>query len=185
MAYIVSGVMSVVYIILPLPGLIWGIDQIFKYIGFYAVGVFLAAGSIKTVIVVDKKLRAGAVAVTLLGSNFVLADFNLTTGIMWFITALIGVVAVVLISQIINKNRILQYLGRITLIVLCIHGPIYRIIVKIVSMLLHMSTDRVRENFLLAMVVVGITMLVCSIAYEVVIRIAPWMVGKKKYIERK
>ena len=99
---------------------------------------------------------------------------------MWFVTALIGVAAVILISQLINENRVLQYFGRISLIILCIHGPVYRIVVKIVSIPLHVSTDAVRENILLAMIVVVATMLICSAAYEVVIRIAPWMIGKKR-----
>lgn len=43
-----------------------------------------------------------------------------------------------------------------------------------------MSTDAVRENFLLAMIVVVVTMLICSVAYEIVVKIAPWMVGKRK-----
>ena len=42
---------------------------------------------------------------------------------------------------------------------------------KIVSISLHMGTDVVRENFLLVMV------------YEAVVRVAPWMVGKKKVKE--
>ena len=98
---------------------------------------------------------------------------------MWFITALIGVTSMILISQLINQNRVLQYFGRISLIVLCIHGPIYRIVVKIISILLYMGTDAVRENILLAMIVVAATMCICSVSYEVVMRIAPWMVGKK------
>ena len=79
-----------------------------------------------------------------------------------------------------KENKILQYFGRISLIVLCIHGPVYRIVVKVVSIPLHMGTDAVRDNFLLAMIVVTVTMFICSVAYEVVMRIAPWMVGKKK-----
>ena len=102
---------------------------------------------------------------------------------MWFVTAFIGVVAVILISQLVNENKILQYLGRISLIVLCIHGPVYRIVIKIVSIPLHMGTDVVRENFLLAMVVVVFTMAICSMAYEAVVGVAPWMVGKKKVKE--
>ena len=51
---------------------------------------------------------------------------------------------------------------------------------KIVSVPLHMGTDAVRENVLLAMIVVVATMLICSVVYEVVVRIAPWMVGKKR-----
>lgn len=99
---------------------------------------------------------------------------------MWFVTALIGVTAMILISQFINENKILQYFGRISLIVLCIHGPVYRIVVKIVSIPLHMGTDAVRENILLAMIVVAVTMIICSVAYEVVVRITPWMIGKKR-----
>ena len=95
-------------------------------------------------------------------------------------TALIGVTAMILISQIVNENKILQYFGRISLIVLCIHGPVYRIVVKIVSIPLHRGTDAVRGNILLAMIVVTVTMLICSVAYEVVVRIAPWMVGNKR-----
>ena len=116
----------------------------------------------------------------LLALNFFLALHNLTTGIMWFVTAMIGVSSIILISQLINENRILQYFGRISLIVLCIHGPVYRIVVKIVSIPLHMGTDAVRENILLAMIAVAVTMLICSVAYEVVVRISPWMVGKKR-----
>ena len=53
--------------------------------------------------------------------------------------------------------------------------------VKIVSISLHMGTDVVRENFLLVMV--AITIAICSMAYEAVVRVAPWMVGKKKVKE--
>lgn len=49
------------------------------------------------------------------------------------------------------------------------------------SISLHMGTDVVRENFLLVMVT--ITMAICSMAYEAVVRVAPWMVGKKKVKE--
>lgn len=176
-ACIVSALMSVIYIVLPMPELSWGINRVFKYIGFYVVGVLLAERKTK---IVDRKIGAGVVALVLLIVNFFLSYHNLTTGIMWFVTALIGVTAMILISQVINENRVLQYFGRISLIVLCIHGPVYRIVVKIVAILLHKGTDAVREHFLLAMIVVTVTMLICSVAYETVVRIAPWMVGKKK-----
>lgn len=78
------------------------------------------------------------------------------------------------------ENRILQYFGRISLIVLCIHGPVYRVVVKIISIPLHMGTDAVREKFLLAMLVMIVTMVICSLAYEIIVRVAPWMIGKKK-----
>ena len=130
--------------------------------------------------IVDQKLEAGITGMGLIALNLVLSRFNLKTGIMWFVTALIGVVGTLLVARIINENKILQYFGRISLIVLCIHGPVYRIVVKIVSIPLHMSTDGVRENLFLALLVVAITMAICSVVYEVIVRVAPWMVGKKK-----
>ena len=179
-AYIASALMSLIYIMLPMPEFPWGFNRVFKYIGFYAVGTVLAGRKAE---VVDKKLEAAILVVVLFGLSFFLSFLNLTTGIMWYVTAFIGVIAVILISQLVKVNRILQYFGRISLIVLCIHGPVYRIVVKIVSILLHMGADVVRENFLLAMVVVVITMAICSMAYEAVVRVAPWMVGKKKVKE--
>lgn len=178
MAYFISALMSLIYIICPIPELFWGLNRVFKYIGFYAVGTFISkkeAGK-----VADKRLRTGIIAVVLIGINFFLSYINQTTGVMWFVTAFVGVIGVILIAQLINENRILQYFGRITLVVLCIHGPIYRVVVKIVSILLHMETDDVRENILLAMAVVAVTMSMCGVIYEIIIRIAPWMVGKKK-----
>ncbi|MBU5477739.1 acyltransferase family protein, partial [Eubacterium sp. MSJ-13] len=175
-AYIISALMSIVYIIIPMPGLPWGIDRMFKFIGFYAVGTFFA-GELNGE--AYKKMEVKIFAVVLLLINFFLAYFNLTTGIMWFITALIGVAGMMLFAWIINENRPLQYFGRISLIILCIHGSVYRIVVKVISIPFRMSTDAVRENILLSLFVVTVTMVICSIAYEIVMRIAPWMVGKK------
>ena len=176
-AYILSALMSLVYVVLPMPELFWGINRVFKYIGFYAVGVFLSRRETKSA---NRNVETGVVVVVLLILNFFFSLHNLTTGIMWFVTAMIGVTSIILISQLINENRILQYFGRISLIVLCIHGPVYRIVVKIVSIPLHMGTGAVRENFLLSMIVVVATVLICSVVYKLVVRIAPWMIGKKK-----
>ena len=60
MAYLVSALMSLAFIVVPMHGLIWGIDRVFKYIGFYAVGVFIAGKSVKAV---RKKVEAGIVAI--------------------------------------------------------------------------------------------------------------------------
>ena len=46
-AYIVSALMSLIYVVLPMPELFWGLNRVFKYIGFYAVGVFLAGRETK------------------------------------------------------------------------------------------------------------------------------------------
>lgn len=116
----------------------------------------------------------------LLGVNFVLAYLALETGIMWFVTAIVGVAGVMILSLTIRQNAVLQYFGRISLVVLCIHGPVYRVIVKLASISLHIGTDAVRKNLFLALIVIAITMMICGMAYEIIIRIAPWMIGKRR-----
>ena len=82
----------------------------FKYIGFYAVGVLLAGMGVN---VIKKELGVEIVAIGLLALNYFLSIYNLTTGVMWFMTALIGIAGMILISQLINKSKILQHFGRI------------------------------------------------------------------------
>lgn len=109
--------------------------------------------------------------------------YNRTKEIMWFVIALIGIIGYMILAQLINKNSVLQYWRRISLIVLCLHCPIYWIVIKVISMMLHTNTNLIRANFSLAILVVVITMIVCSIAYEVIIRIIPWMIEKKLITE--
>lgn len=108
-AYIVSTLMSLIYVLFSMPELLWGFNRVFKYIGFYAVGVFMAMEGTEQII--DQKLEVGITGIVLIALNFVLSRFNLTTGIMWFVTALIGVVGTLLVARIINENKILQYFG--------------------------------------------------------------------------
>lgn len=172
--------MSVIYIVVPLPAMLWGFDRVFRYIGFYALGAFLVDKKVEQRIQAQAGVLQILEVLVLLGINFTLAYLVLKTGIMWFVTVAIGIAGVMILSVVIDHNVILQYFGRISLVVLCIHGLVYRIIVKLVSIPLHMGTDAVRENFILVMLVVVLTLLVCAAVYEVVIRATPWMIGKSK-----
>lgn len=181
-AYVITILMSLIYATVPFSGgggVLWGIDKVFQYLGFYAIGVILSKYTDISKLTVNR-FQTLIIAFLLLAINFLLAEFGLVTGIMWFITALTGIVGVLLVSRVINSNKILQYFGRISLIILCTHGPIYRVIIKLVSILFHISTEGVRENFFLSMVAVIITLALCSLMYEIIIRIAPWMVGKER-----
>lgn len=52
--------MSLIYVVFPMPELPWGINRVFKYIGFYAVGVFLAGRKTK---IADRNVGTGVAAV--------------------------------------------------------------------------------------------------------------------------
>lgn len=61
-------------------------------------------------------------------------------------------------------------------------GAAVWIIVKLMSIVARMSTDAVSENFILAMPVVVLTLAICAIVPGVVVKVAPWMVGKNRKI---
>lgn len=181
--YMVCGLLSIVYVLIELPELPWGLDRICKFVFFYAVGNILAEYGVKSL----SRAKRVVAGIGLVVINFALSYFGLTNSVMWFVTASIGIAGFVLLSDEISEwsetpvsvvSSALQYFGRISLIVLCIHGPVYRIIAKVLAIVLHTETDAVRENFITAMLIVAITMAVCSIGYEIISRICPWMLGK-------
>ena len=179
LAYIATILMSIVYVVIPMPELIWGINRVFMYIIFYSIGV--ALGEKIKISTLKKNKIEYLIAGILMTLNFILAYHGLTKGIMWFITALLGVMGVTIIAMLVNENRVLQYWGRISMVILCVHGPVYRIVIKVISILLNCSTETMRNKFFLSMLVVIITLMFCSVIYEVVVKVAPWMIGKNSF----
>lgn len=178
--YLICIVMSIFTIIFSIPSLIWGVDLVFKYILFYSLGVFFSQKHFEKIIYLINRWIDFILIVILLVISFILVDNGLTAGVMRYICAIIGIFSMVLISMCIGHNKILSYLGNISLVVLCIHGPIYRIIIKLLSVVLSADTYIIRGNFAYAMIVVFLTILICGLIYQIINRIFPWMIGKKK-----
>lgn len=181
MLFVIVGLMSIIYIIAPLPQLPWGIDRVFKYVGFWAFGDILSnIDSIHKVCEYRIKAILGLILIVL---NYILCYYFEDEGIMWFIIGSVGILGMVLIAMWIDGLRlgeVLRYLGRISLVILCFHGPVYRIIVKIVSLMIHSSTDEVRMSFILVLIVVCSTLFICATVYEIINKCIPWMIGRRK-----
>lgn len=179
-SYLLIIAMSVIFIVFDLPGLPWGIDRMFKFIGFYALGHISASRRLIEGIMKKNIIAKVIAAVVIMCGNFILTYFSLTEGVMWYVTAVIGFSSVAIISVLINKNRILELLGRISLIILCIHAPIYRVLIKLFSYAAKLSTDAVRGNMLYAAIIAILTLAICFAAYKIVFRFMPWMIGVKR-----
>lgn len=183
-AYIASAVMAVIHIFVPLPDLPWGIDRVFRYMVYYAVGHLLSE------IKADEFIARRHIAVKLTGAvilicgNFALAYYDITGGAAWFVTAFVGIAGLSVISILLERIKTLQYIGRISLVILCIHGPIYRVLCKLASIMLNISTEEVRASFIPMLSVTIATIALCALAYEILKRIAPWIMGEKKHNEK-
>lgn len=176
LAYIVVSFLSLLYILCSLPQLPWGADWICKYVFFYMLGNILAEEKIV--------FRKWIIGVCLLAICFIIVKYLcVAENILWFITGSIGSIGIMQISSRIVGgigSKLLEYFGRISIVVLCIHGPVYRVIVKIFSVFMHVSTDEIREQIIPIIIITAITLGVSSVVFEIIRKIAPWMIGKNK-----
>ena len=164
--------------------------MVFRYIGFYAIGNIFAehkvlkkAESIK----IYWKIILGIVLVAI---NFVISLFFERKGLIWYANGLIGIIGTVfcaLLIDHISRPKVLKkafvYIGQSSLIILCLHGPVYRIIIKGFSMVLRMGTEDVRTRFVFVLPVIIITLMICLLAYWLIIKFAPCIIGKKKVVK--
>lgn len=183
-AYIASAVMAVIHFFVPLPDLPWGIDRVFRYIGYYAVGHLLAELKADEFVARSPIAVRLTGAVILTGGNFALAYYDLKGGAMWFVTAFVGIAGLSAISMLLERVKALQYVGRISLVILCIHGPIYRVLCKLISIPLGKSTEELRVSAILTLAVTAVTIALCALVYEILKRLAPWTIGGKKRKEQ-
>ena len=180
LAYAAAIAMIIVYIFIPMPELPFGINRVFGHIFFYAAGVLASDFNLAE----KYKKQNTALKITeiclLLAASVALSFFGLTFGALHFITALVGICGVFFASLLVRRCRPLQYIGRISLVILCIHGPVYRILIKLFSFIVRMESDAVRERLYWVIPIAVLTLVICAGAYELIDRTVPIMIGKKR-----
>lgn len=73
--------------------------------------------------------------------------------------------------------RALRFLGRTSLTIMCVHAPVKRMMIFIMAKIVGVSTDALRANFVYALLVTAITVLICIVAHLILDKIAPALVG--------
>lgn len=101
---------------------------------------------------------------------------------IYIIAAILGIYLYIGISILIGKCKIVEYLGRYSLIIMCTHEPIKRAVIQVISILTHISSDIIRNNivggFLIAIITTLIELLVIYV-FHILSRVT---VGKKVHI---
>lgn len=173
---LISVVMALIHSFITLPELIWGAEKVFQYIIFFSVGRCLNE------LMIDNKVGHRIlvlVVVACLVGNITLSVYGFNKGILWYVVALMGILPWVVLSQGTKHMKVLEGFGRISVVVLCVHGPIYRVLIKIASMICRCSTDVIRNNIISSIAIVVVTLMTCFIVYKVLIRLTPNLLGNK------
>lgn len=97
--------------------------------------------------------------------------------------AILGSLCVVILSLEIDRFAIrgrqyLAYLGRNSLIIMCVHEPLKRIILMVLSKVISMPTDVIRDEIGKSIVATLIVVAVCIPVIEIINRKISWVIGK-------
>lgn len=173
----ISAGITMAAMLLPVPEMIWGVNRAALYIGYFALGDCASEWGIKTGQCSGNKTRKMLAGCMLWLLVFFLMPLLKKAAVLEILAALLGTAGSIAISMALEESRLLQYLGKTTLVVLCVHGPIYRILVKVCAMITHLGTDYLRQDILYCLLITGITCALCVAGYEILKRVAPCFLG--------
>lgn len=103
-------------------------------------------------------------------------------GIWTYIIGITGSVATMSLCWLLAKTKLnnpLIFLGKNSLLIMCLHEPLKRIVIKVASSFANMDTDMVRQNLTMSILItfaVVVILLPCIYAAN---KWMPWLVGKK------
>lgn len=184
---IICGAACVAYVLLPIPVLPWGADRAPGFLGLFALGNIAADTGLTEraeKLSIPVKLISAAL---LTGASIALSLTGLTSGIMWIVCAVVETAGFAFLALALDKlslpARFMADIGKMTLVILCIHGPIYRVLLKLASMAFSMPTDALRENPGASALIAALAIAICCGIYKLLERLLPWCIGitpKKK-----
>ena len=72
----------------------------------------------------------------------------------------------------------ISFLGKNSLIIMCIHEPIKRVLLVVLSKVSSLPIEELRGNILLSIICVCILLLICVPIVNVINKKIAWMIGK-------
>lgn len=180
-AYIISAVLFVIYAVLyPIPHLPYAANRAIELMIFFAAGNIASEKGMTDVFLrmnAPLKILLAAVLFSVSGS---MTYFGYYGGALLLPCGLAGIASLMLVSMLIEKASLLARIGRMTLLIMLIHGPLYRVMIKVSAIFMSCGTDEVRGNILMAVLLSLATVAVCAAVYLIPAKIAPWSIGIKK-----
>lgn len=112
--------------------------------------------------------------------------------IIFYVTSCIGSLMILccskIIIQLIHNKTYMQsilYIGQNSLIIMCIHEPLKRIILAIASKLCNIPIDILRENLIYSIGITFIVLIACIPFIYLIQNYFPWILGKKLSINKR
>lgn len=101
---------------------------------------------------------------------------------LYVFAAFSGIFFCIGIATMIEKNRILTYYGKYSLVIMCTHEPIKRAVIQIGSILSHIPSETLRNNILIGLLFAVIVLLIEVATVEILRILSKVTIGKKIHI---
>ena len=165
-----------------LPDLPWGLDRVCQYILSFALGAALRESAKQRSLRKLSPTLCIPLGLAALALGYSLCSSVGEEGFMWFVCGMLGTAGCALLSFAFERTELIarpaERIAVTAIVTLCVHGPVYRILIKLLSMLMKTDTLSVRASFLLCCLVLITTLLICMLLYRLIVRCAPWIIGK-------
>ena len=165
----------------------YSLDTMCVAIPFYSLGFFVApildkinANIIKHKIeyVLVLTVISGIISIKYGGSNL---NNNIYSNYpLYYLVGSIGILLIIVVSNLVGNRKSILFLGTNTLTLMCLHEPLKRIILIIVSKLSGLSVELLRSNFITILIV---TIILIAVMYPLILiinRYLPFITGKRK-----
>lgn len=176
---VIANVIGFVLLKTPLEYLPWGINLALIAMPFYGIGNVFAheINSIKKKSFLLKILAVLVCAILsyllLPITHYDLSMHSFANYYGYIPVGLCGIFTYLFLSQIINSNKVLEWLGRNTLVLIAFHGTTYRVFLFLVSKIANVPVEVMRTNFFICLLV----------AVAVIFILYPVIVLYNKYIQ--
>lgn len=161
------------------------LDTALVSLGFYTLGATL--GGIPALPVREKPLLllSGALVLclgvaALVPSQTDLANFVFPNPALFLISSCSGIAAVIAAAQYIPATW-LQTLGGLSLVIMCIHEPVKRVLLKLTELASGIGIADLRAGIMTSLVMTAITLLVCIPPALIIRRFFPWRGGNRSH----
>lgn len=160
-------VLTIVHIIVPFKPMFWGIDKIFKYIVFVMLGEYLASSHILDAFNAQSLYKRIVVTAICFSTNIIFCITLNPTRATWFITASTGCIACIFLAIFISNMHIIKSIfikiSHAAMIILCLHGAIYRAFIGAITHIMHIDMNIFRTDYICCIATTIITIFVCMV----------------------
>lgn len=120
----------------------------------------------------------------LTNNNVNILEHKYNNYIIFLLGGVSGSFITIVISYIINKckiiNKVLEWLGINSILIMCMHEPIKRIVIKLISIFTHINIEILRSSFIYSLLILSITIILIYPTIIIINKHFPFITGKKK-----